>query len=272
MGGRGSRFKDVGQIKREEDKYYTDYGDANLDFETGNHNKLTNSLKNSNIIVCKSIENLKKEIADENLGYIKELAETYDDTISDNLNDEKIKIRSYKMNYVNKKTLAVHSNTSVLALFAPGQKQICLNERVFKTKEKLIETMKSSQKSGHSVKTDKGKEMQAVITHEFGHFIENCIIEKRIQNDVREWAQYKSAPIQEAESTRKNIAKDIKDEIKEIAKQKYKAKKNQLTTSKYGEFNDDPFEWFAEVFTESRLHTTKKPLIKAMKSFLKGEK
>ena len=66
-------------------------------------------------------------------------------------------------------------------------------------------------------------------------------------------------------------ARKIKQQIKDIATQKYKAKPKQLITSEYGEKDKYSFEWFAEVFAESQLHTTEKPIVKAMKDYLKEE-
>ena len=64
-------------------------------------------------------------------------------------------------------------------------------------------------------------------------------------------------------------ANKIVGEVTDIATQKYKAKDKDLILSDYG--TRDPFEWFAEAFTEASLHTTNKPLVQAMRDFLSKE-
>lgn len=268
MGGRGSRFRDLNtmQDKRE---YWTDYGDADEDVEVDIQNDLTKSFKNSNIIICGSLKNLDRDVVKVNLKQIKDLSNEFSEIISPNLDDECIKIRSYKMNRVSFNTGVKSPEYGIMALFTPVKKQICFNERSIKDLESLKSIIKTSQKVGHSVQIDEGKEGVYVITHEYGHFLENCIIEKRIQQDVRAWAKFKTN-LFEMQKMRIAEAENIRAEIKQIATQKYKASVKQLETSKYGEQDKNPFEWFAEVFAESRLHTTNKPLVKAMKEYLKG--
>lgn len=272
MGGRGSRFKDVNStIPKPDNKSYLDFGNADLDNEIHDHNNLTKNLKDSNILVCQSLENMNEDIIKTNLNQINTLSKKFDNLISKNLEDEGIKIRSYKMNRVSYTTGKSTAEYGVMALFAPGKKQICFNERTFKSDEQIINLTKESQKSGYSVETDKGKENLHIITHEYGHFIEQCIIEKHLQNDIHQWAKYRASSPIEKEEIRRVEARKIKQQIKDIATQKYKAKPKQLITSEYGEKDKYSFEWFAEVFAESQLHTTEKPIVKAMKDYLKEE-
>ena len=267
MGGRGSRFKDL-SIEQEKEKYWTDYGDADQDLETDVQNGLTKNLKDSNIIVCDSLKNLDNAVVESNLKQIKDLTHEFSGIVSPNLDDECIKIRSFKMNRIRIATGTKSPEYEILALFAPIKKQICFNERSIKDLESLKSLVKHSQEVGHSVKVDNGKESVYVITHEYGHFLENCIIEKRIQQDVRAWAKFKTN-VSEMQKMRIAEAESIRTKIKEIATKKYKASEGQLKPSEYGD--KSPFEWFAEVFAETKLHTTNKPLVKAMKEYLKGE-
>lgn len=269
MGGRGSKFKNL-SIEQEKEKYWTDYGDADddVEFKGNEQNNLTKKLKDNNIIVCKSFKNLDDKVAEVTLKQISDLTQEYSNIVNSNLEDEAIKIRSFKMNRVSIKTGAKTPEYGIMALFTPFKKQICFNERSVKDLESLNNIIKASQESGHSVTTDDSKKGVYVITHEYGHFLENCIIEKHIQQDVRGWAKYKTGNLSEVQAIRVSEAEKIRDTIKEIATKKFKASKKQLETSDYGEVS--AFEWFAEVFTESKLHTTNKPLVKAMKEYLKG--
>lgn len=204
-----------------------------------------------------------------NLKQIEDLTNTFKQTINWNLEDEPIKIRSFKMNRISTTTLKKSPEYGVIALYSPTKKQICFNERIVKDLQSIENIVKSSQETGHSVKTDKSKITHHMITHEYGHFVEDCIIQKRIQQNVHDWAKFKTSPT-DADLMRKAKAKEIEQQIIQIAKEKYKANDKQLETSSYGQKNS--FEFFAEVFAESQLHTTQKPLIQAMKDFLKEEK
>ena len=273
MGGRGSSFKDINNIS-ESDEYWTDYGDADQDELSSEKNNLTKELKNNNILTCKSLYNLDENVVKTNLKQIIDLSYKQKSIIDDILNDTPIKIRSYMMNRISKKTYKKSPEYSVLALFSPIKKQICFNARVLKDIPSIERIIESSQKTGHSVKTDKNKAIFHIVTHEFGHFVEDCIIQKKIQQNVFDWSKYRKL-IQskdydkqyEANEIRKKYAEEIKLQIKQIATDKYNATGSQLKTSKYGESDD--FEFFAEIYAESQLHTTRKPLIKAMQDFLK---
>lgn len=281
MGGRGSQFNDKTKIiddlldgleglkKQKAKTSFLDYGDVKKDFETNQHTNLTTALKNDNIIVCESFDHLNADVAEMNLSQIKVLASDHSNIIKTYLNLDELKIRSYAMNDVSIKTGKKTPNYSIGALFEPTTGQICINERLATTVNKMIEDNLRMQSTNFSVPVDKGKEGCHVITHEFGHFVENCIIEKRLQRDVHKYNQFRTATPFEQEAIRKNEARKITKEIATIALDKFKAARKDLISSDYG--NEDNFEWFAETFAEANLHITKKPLVKAMQEFLKRE-
>lgn len=274
MGGRGSSFKPQNNSledmfkKRKNPKFFYDLGKINEDKIITRPNKLTKELKESNIIVYETTKNLDKDLAQNTLQQIKTLAKDYNGIVSSYLDTEDLKIRSYKVNRVSIKTNKSRPDYELRACFAPLTSQICLNERTMKTNDRLIEEHIKSQKTGYSVTVDKGQEKNHIITHEFGHFIENCIIENRLKEDVKKYNTYKTDNKQRLE-IEWNEANKIVGDVIDIATQKYKAKKKDLVLSDYS--TNDPFEWFAETFTEASLHTTNKPLVQAMREFLSKE-
>lgn len=274
MGGRGSSFKqqnnsidDIFQ-KRKKQKSYLDLGNINEDKIITKQNKLTKELKDSNILVYETTKNLDKDLTENSLQQIKKLATDYNGIVSSYLDTDDLKIRSYKINKVSYKTRKSRPDYEVRACFAPLSSQICLNERTIKTNERLIEEYTRQQKTNFSVEVDKGQEKNHVITHEFGHFVENCIIENRLKQDFKQYSTYRTDNKQRFEIEWREANKIVSDVIG-IATQKYKAKDKDLILSNYG--SRDPFEWFAETFTEASLHTTDKPLVKAMREFLNKE-
>ena len=274
MGGRGSRFRDTtpeNEPKEQDSKL--DYGDMNLDNELpeDDQNKLTKKLKESNIIVCESIKNIDKDLTLVNLDQINTLTNKYKNLASDYLPwDEPIKIRSHKMNRIYKNGKKV-PEYSTLAIFSFKNKQICFNERSVKNIDNVTNIVKSSQKDKFSVETDNDKQVLHLVTHEYGHFLEQAIIEKRLKNNLQEWTDFRLGKSSRQQAYRVREANKIRNEIKDIATKDYKATGSQLVTSEYGEKRNNPFEWFAEIFAESQLHKTDKPLIKAMEKFLKEE-
>lgn len=274
MGGRGSSFKPQNNSiednfkKRKKPKFYYDLGKIDEDKIITRPNKLTKELKESNIIVYETTKNLDEALAQNTLQQIKTLAKDYNGIVSSYLDTEDLKIRSYKVNRVSIKTNKSRPDYELRACFAPLTSQICLNERTMKTNDRLIEEHIKSQKTGYSVTVDKGQEKNHIITHEFGHFIENCIIENRLKQDVKRYNTYKTDNKQRLE-IEWNEANKIVGNVIDIATQKYKAKKKDLVLSDYS--TNNPFEWFAETFTEASLHTTNKPLVQAMREFLSKE-
>lgn len=274
MGGRGSSFKPQNNSiednfkKRKKPKFYYDLGKIDEDKIITRPNKLTKELKESNIIVYETTKNLDEALAQNTLQQIKTLAKDYNGIVSSYLDTEDLKIRSYKVNRVSIKTQVSKPDYELRACFAPLTSQICLNERTMKTNDRLIDEHIKSQKTGYSVTVDKGQEKNHIITHEFGHFVENCIIENRLKEDVKKYNTYKTDNKQRLE-IEWNEANKIVGDVIDIATQKYKAKKKDLVLSDYS--TNDPFEWFAETFTEASLHTTNKPLVQAMREFLSKE-
>ena len=285
MGGRGSSFSTKEMIdglldglnkRKNQSKSDTIliYGDVKTDFETSKRNRLTKDLKSSNILICQSMDKMNEDVKETNLQQIKNLTETYSHILGDNLTTEDLKIRCYDMNDKSLKTMKETPNYTVGALFEPRGGQICFNTRVVVSNEQLTKEGISNQRTNYSVHTDVGKEKEHIVTHEFGHFVENCIIENRLKKDVKLFSEY----IKEKRDGRSYRSEEIRDveaskitkEIMTLATEKYGVKnRRELRPSSYG--MESNYEWFAEVFAETNRHTTDKPLVKAMKEFLKGE-
>ena len=282
MGGRGATFRikdksilDILGHRNEKKTYYIDYGDVEKEVQSSLKNNLTKELENNKIFICSSIEGLDVDVRDMNLIQLGDLSKKYSNIINGYLNYDDLKIRAYKMDRVSLKTGKRTPELETGALFNPTTNQICFNIRNNQNLSQLRQMGKLSQDDGWSVRTDIRNVEKHIVTHEFGHFIENCLIEKRLQKDVRRFKEYKEAEnthnwtkyveIQNAEASK------ISTEIQSIAREKFGERNPEnLIPSRYAKISG-VLEWFAEVFAETNLHTINKPYVKAMEEFLKKE-
>ena len=292
MGGRGSSFKDISKNVldsldvggNEKQDYYTDFGEVSKDKETMKQNGLTNKLKNYNIIVCESMDNLNGGVTKMMLDQVQNLSQQYSGIVNGYLNEDTLKIRAYDMNQVSIKTGKKTPDFSTGALHDYITHQICINGRTTQSVEQLKKSSILAQKTNWSAKTDENNAEKSILTHEYGHFIQNCIIEKRLQKDVKKYSEYKVAEQRMQDKNNQNrlndynkfnqirheTLRDITQDIIKIAFQKYNATKEDFSVSDYGDKNGLN-EWFAEVFTEANLNSSSRVVTKAMKEFLNKE-
>lgn len=292
MGGRGSKFKDISEnvldsLDIKDDKkqnFYIDFGDVSKDRETARQNKLTKELKNYNIIVCESLNNLDEAVTKMMLNQVQILSQQYSGIVNGYLNEDILKIRAYDMNQISIKTGKKTPDFSTEALHDYMTHQICINGRTTQSVEELKKKSIKSQKDRWSAKTDENNAEKSVLTHEYGHFVQNCIIEKRLQKDVKKYSEYKIAEqglkdinnkdrlndYNKFNQIRHKMLRDITQDIIKIAFQKYNATKEDFRVSDYGN-KTGLNEWFAEVFTETNLNSSDRIVTKAMKEFLNKE-
>lgn len=281
MGGRGSQFNErinaidsliklLNEVKNLQNTptSWLDVGDVKKEIELVVQNDLTKSLKKDNIISCESLNNLNRDVVNSNLSQIKTLTNKYSNISKEYLKDDVLKIRSFKMDNVSFKTGKRTPEYNILAVFQSETGQICLNARSMDEVEKIKKVKRLSILDKHSVKVDEKNYEVSTITHEYGHFVQDCIIEKHLKQDIHRYNTYKTNP-QEREKIRLQEAIKITKDIANIAVTKFKATQEDLIQSEYSKTNH--FEWFAETFTETNLHSEKKPITLAMKYYLEKE-
>ncbi len=269
MGGRSSTFKErikgIDDLlkeleKKQKKKDYTvlDLGDHTQEVELDSTYRNKIRLQNRNYMVCKSMDEVDKDIRRVTLNQIMNLSHKYNNLTHGYLDEQQVKIRSYKINDINLKTQKKSPNYTTIACWSKSSNQICLNQRRSKNIDDIVKTVDYSQSTGHFMKTDAGTQDKYVITHEFGHFLEECIVQRRLQ--TKDYTQ----------EERDRAVLTITEEICNIARNKYKASNNDLRQmSRYG--YNDAYEWFSELFTSTVLSSNKSPMQNAMNEFLKKE-
>lgn len=255
MGGRGSSFKinrRTGQTRTNKVKIYPLLEEDSISFV---NNEMVDILQEKNHIICKSTDEFNYAIVKKNLEKINDIISNYP-AISKNLKENEIEIRG--------------------ATFSDNQTQACFQYNILGKEEMTIflgkdmysrsfEEIKKqadlNQSSGWWCKSDNEEQINKVIAHEYGHFIQKLIIDKRISENPKtddmnlvqliNYASFEAAA--------------CKREILKIQKEKFGTSENVI--SEYGKENSR--EFFAEVF--ANLVTSKNPttLAKSLDIFLK---
>ena len=256
MGGRGSRFRQI--IAESTRNKNLNLGDYFKDKETTKQNKLTKSLKNYNIMVCESTDTMNEQLLNSNLQQVEKLSKKYSGLLSKEPEHE-LHIRNYPMS---DNTIACYARIDPDLT----QSQICYNKKLVKDVEDMNTKIKHQIQVGFSASAE--NKTDYVITHEFGHYLERNIIEKRFQKDIRQYVRFKNLGSKEAEKVINEEADKISNEIFEIARRKYK----NLSWYISGYSGKNSREWFAEVFASAHTNSSyKPPLARAMIDFLKKE-
>mgnify|MGYP001033522863 FL=1 len=257
MGGRGSSFRQI--IAESTRNKNLNLGDYFKDKETTKQNKLTKSLKNYNIMVCESTDTMNEQLLNSNLQQVEKLSKKYSGLLSKEPEHE-LHIRNYPMS---DNTIACYARIDPDLT----QSQICYNKKLVKDVEDMNTKIKHQIQVGFSASAE--NKTDYVITHEFGHYLERNIIEKRFQKDIRQYVRFKNLGSKEAEKVINEEADRIYVEIDKIARTKYN--NYQLGVSDYS-LQENSKEWFAEVFASAHTNSSyKPPLAKAMIDFLKKE-
>ncbi len=265
MGGRGSTFKErsknlntlieyLKQNKNKNSSYFLDIGEISDEREIVSNEKINLDLNNKNYILCSSINNLDSEIKKIYLNQVNSLSEKYSNIIK--TNEIPVHLRTYKMNNVNLKTLSKSPNFTTNACFATKKDeiQICLNKRIYTSLQDVKDGEKQSQSTGHHVKVKSEHLDKYSIVHEFGHYIEDCIIQKRLNNS--------NATLKEREDVAIDLFKEVMEGIDLNNTSQYRLSRYQYKNA---------FEWFAETFTSCQLGEKNTLLTNNMNKLLKKE-
>lgn len=255
MGGRGSSF--LKTSGRTNEDWFKDY-----DYETYTNKPTasTDFLKDiKNTWVMSTTDVINRPVMNKQSDFIKTLASDYSGSIQ--LLDES--------NNLHIRALTLKSSSTYAAFVFPRsdykKMQICFNlKKINQPEDVLKNNTKTQIDSGYWSYSDDNNLVNHTVAHEYGHFVERTIIEKKA----------KKVPIEQRELTYNfeeyyhKKSKEIYDEIYKIKCSNYGDNSKQRI-SRYAQ--DSYQENFAEIF--ANLTTSKHPTnwAKAMDTYLKQE-
>lgn len=279
MGGRGSAFlnnyntNDSSGVDQQilSDIMITMEDDEDTKLE---HNGYTKLLKDKKIHIKQSTDTISEEIIIPNAEKIEQLTKKYKYTAKalDKSNQE-LRIRSATMPS-SVKAMFVSNGTSFenLQLVYNGDLRYSNKEIIEKNTQKQIDI-------GHWVKSDKDQLVNHTVTHEYGHYVQRCLMYKDSQQ--KEGKQKLEKLLNEIENTKSHkkqkelVIKFSEDyatkyykSIQKIARKEFGRDYEKQSISNYATTNNR--ETFAELFCS--LNTNSNPdndLVKAMDIYLK---
>lgn len=220
------------------------------------NNDYIDILQDKNHVVCYSTDNFNYDLVEPNLRKLNQMVDKFPG-VAYNLKGYSLEVRgaTYKAN----------SPTIASFTYFPGDKNnmsIFLNKDYYtRDKNKIIELHKNARSKGWFSASDENELLNASIAHEYGHFIEKLIIDKKIEEEKtkKEMTQF------DIDFAYNYHAIKIKHEILKIQKEKFNSDENFI--SEYG--NKNTKEFFAESF--ANLVTSKNPttIAKATEIYIK---
>ncbi len=251
MGGRGSSyFNASGNFRINVTDTYKQ------DEETKKRTRIVEKLVSRNVQVMKSTDKIPDEILTPNLKQLDRIMSKFRQ-YSNYAEVENLKVRTEKF-----------SNPRIKACFRCKIDSFERPEIIFNKsyeKDNAINVKEQVQKQidiGYWTKSDKQNLLVHTMTHEMGHYVQRVItqqiaekrgeIDKRAQNPLK----YDD-----------EIAVEMRTKIKKICKQTFKTTGG---TSIYGA--SDPYEFFAETFSEMLTCDSPSNTAKSLEIYLKGEK
>lgn len=256
MGGRGSSFN--GGERNEQGKQRFDYkmtrlGERPAEEETKREPFRTDGtlkLNEEKIKVFVSTDSISENILKDNMEQVKNLQEKvekqYGIDTKATLNTEKANLSFY----------GVQSKSNTVAYYINNQ--IVFNKQYYKDQELIVKRTKEAVKKEYHARCDDKNLQVYTITHEYGHFLQDVIIKKRLE---------KKGEDPNIHTNKIKESKKIWQEILQINKEKYKS--NNEFISNYGYTN--PNEFFAEAFAESQLSSNQSTLAKSTIVLLERE-
>jgi hypothetical protein len=162
--------------------------------------------------------------------------------------------------------------------YRDGQYEISLSNKYYKKIDVYHEQYDRGQQSGWKMPSSDDYRNTYTLTHEYGHVLEGYVSRNRtdfdaIKADIESTWGHNPKVIPKYlgdayNKSEKNLAKDIRNEIVDIAKSNNKNFDLESNLSKYGHTND--YEFFAEVFANSQCGTPNE-LGVAMQQWLEKE-
>lgn len=223
------------------------------DSETTKQTHIVKKLKNRNVIVMQSTDNIQYDILTPNLKQLDKILSTTKPYYKF-LEKEKLYIRTEEF-----------ADPRINAGFRCNEDEFHKPQIIFnknlenKTRKKVEQTVRQQILVGHWTKSDNDQLVNRTMTHELGHYVQRMLTHKYVdQNDENKIRS------KDPKNYDREHAKEMRAEIEKICYNKFGVKPK---SSRYGETS--PFEWFAETFAE--LHTRQKPsyMAQAMDIYLK---
>lgn len=250
MGGRGASYNNYnGNFNI----YVTDT--FNKDEITDRNTRIVQKLKNRNVNVMKSTDNISDEVITPNLKQLDKILSKFKEYTG--FENQNIYIRT-----------EYFSNSNIQACFRCKEDKFERPEIIFnktfekKTIDKLEETSQKMIESNFWTDSDKYYYGSKVMSHEVGHYVQRVLTEqiaaKRGEKELRE----KNNTLYD-----KKISQEMFNKIDKIC---YDNFGEHAKTSVYGTKNE--FEFFAETFCELVTKHNPSNTAKALDIYLKGER
>lgn len=219
------------------------------------NNDLIDILQDKNHVVCYSTDNFNYDIIEPNIKKLNQMVDKYPG-VTYNLKGYNLEIRG-----------ATYKDSGTIASFCyhiedKNNMSIFLNKDYYTdNKSEMISLQKEAKKRNWFSKSDENELLNASIAHEYGHFIEKLIIDKKINEEKSQ----KDMTHFDFDLAFSYHAIKIKREILKIQKEKFNS--DEQFISEYGRKNSR--EFFAEAF--SNLVTSKNPttIAKATEIYIK---
>lgn len=239
-----------------------------------NHEGFTKILKDKNIHIKQSTDNISEEILIPNAQKIQSLTEKYKYSEKAlHKTNEELRIRSAIMPS-NTEAMFVSNGTQFTNL------QLVYNKDAkYYNKDRLEKNVQNEIDTGFWVKSDKDQLVNHTVTHEYGHYIQKVLMYKDSQtkegkekynkliNDLKNTKNNKNK-IKYVQQYSEDYATKYYKSIQRIARKNYGREYEKQSLSGYSKENNR--ETFAELFCS--LNTNSNPdndLVKAMEIYLK---
>lgn len=254
MGGRGAAYL---HTKGNDDKQLATLSFFN-DPETEYQNQMFHKLKEFNISTRKSTDDIDDKILERQQTQIYNIAKKYNYILKETSSSYDIQFGSE--NIQDEKIIGFCKPTLINGSIV---QRIVLDKKQFSNYDKITKAVEKGVNDGHFVPINtKFKSRDYLITHEFGHGIENSIyeFERKKENKILNYNNYLEF--------REQKAIEIKNKVIEIWEKKYTTgkKDDKVNLSIYSGVNAR--EWFAETFTNLELAEKPAPIALALKEFL----
>lgn len=280
MGGRGSAFVNY---YNESDSSGVDLailGDIMDSMDSDEDTKLPHSgytdlLKQKNVHIKESTDNISEKIIVPNATKIHNLINEYTKTSKElKRSDEELRVRADKM----------PSNTEAMFVHSPvefNDLQMVYNaDAKYLTRERLERNTQEQIDHQYWTKSDNDELVNHTITHEYGHFVQRVLMEREIRTDKTAKARHERLleDLEKANGNNGKIQRLLQSYSEECATRYIKGvqrvcRKNfgrdyeKTILSRYGATNNR--EYFAEIFCNAETNKNPNDIGKAMKIYLK---
>lgn len=260
MGSRGAKYyrertDDIEKKYRQEFHLITDEDSIDPESERTSY-ELFRKLKETNFSTRKSTDKHQLYSLEDHQQQIYDLSNKYKKQLDIKNQKYEFELRSANTNAYGYQYDAYDENLN------PSIRLVLRNKLIYDTEDYVSNEKKDISINWHT-KVDDNKVHLYTTTHEFGHVLESSIIHKHIKREN------KKITSDEIQKLKTDLATRIKNQVINICKQKYKD--DNIYVSDYAEKDDDPFEFFAETFTNLELSSQPKKIAIALNDFLQGE-